>query len=222
MIGVMAGLVGLVLVIAAVIFLFSRSKRRAQRVKLIRGITLLDRLDDAACDYFYNKKKGALPDEVWAPFIAEADKHGDLVDAVITEARGAEDKFIDAARYKKGMKWTFTVAGLGSLYGPPGTKGPEPWRAQVQVIPGYVQIEGVRANVLFFIRHILVKGNDTSGWYGKATIILLRDKPSPPPETSDAPLVKELPPPAGDKKPSEAGAKPAEGAPAPAPKANSG
>ncbi len=176
LIAVMVGLVGMVLVIVALIFFFKKRNQRAERLKHIRGITLLDKLDDVAADYFYNDKKDRLPKEVWAPFVAEAEKHKDLVDAVITRSRGAIDDFVDAARYKKGMKWG--MKGRGKFYGPRRV-GKYPESGQVQVLEGHVLIDNRSARVLFFRRPIIdPKGQ---GWYGKATIILLRDAPSPEP-----------------------------------------
>jgi hypothetical protein len=188
-IALLAGLVGLVLVIGALIFYIKKSRERAYRIKLIRGITLLDKLDDAACDYFYNEKEGRLPDEVWAPFVAEADKHNDLVDAVITRSRGAIDDFVDAARYKKGMKWG--MKGRGTFYGEPRA-GKYPDSGKVQVVEGHVEIGKRGARVLFFRRPIT--DPKTDGWYGKATIILLLDAPSPEPEPGQGLEVRPLPP----------------------------
>ncbi len=195
LIPVMVGLIGIVLAIVALIFYVKRKGAYDVRVKHIRGITLLDELDDLACDYFYNKKEGPLPEKAWAPFVAEANKHGDLVDAVITRSKGATDELLDAARYKKGMKWS--MQGTGKYYGPKGT-GKDSWRAQVQVLEGYVAIDGHTAPVLFFRRPILVPGQGTNWEYGKATIVLLRDTPSPVPGSYDI-KVNPLPLPAPGK-----------------------
>jgi hypothetical protein len=182
LIAVMVGLIGIVLVIVALIFYFDKKKKRDKRIKMIRGIVLLDKLDDLACDYFYNKKEGPLPEEAWAPFIAEANKHGDVVDAVITLSKGAIDEFVDAARYKQGMKWG--MKGRGEFYGPKGSDK-NASRAQVQVLKGHVEIGKRGARVFFFRRPILVPGKGTDWEYGKATIIILRDVPSPLPESYD-------------------------------------
>jgi hypothetical protein len=190
-----AALLGLGLVILALIYHLNVRAKCARQVKLIRGIQLLDRLDDLACDCLYNQKKGPLPAEDWAYFVAEAEKHGDLVDAVIQRAQGFDYQFVDSALYRKSLKWTVSRLGRGELYGPEGNVGPEPWRAQVQVLPGRVAVPGRRgsAPVLFFHRHILLRGRSTKGWYGRATIILRTDVPSPKPGSvtaqsgSDAP-----------------------------------
>jgi len=190
LIAVMVGLIGMALVIVALIFYIRKRDERARRLKLIRGITLLDRLDDVAADYFYNDRKNRLPKEAWAPFVAEAEKHKDLVDAVITRSRGAIDDFVDAARYKKGMKWRMN--GPGRFYGEP-RDGRYPESGKVQVVEGHVIIDHRSARVLFFRRPIIDPKGE--GWFGKATIILLRDAPSPEPPPGAGLEVNALPEP---------------------------
>lgn len=187
----LVGLVGVVLVIAAAVYHLKESKKRARRVKEIRGVRILEELTAVACDFFYNEKKAPLPDEAWKPFTAYA-ADGDFVDAIITRSKGAEDEFVDAARYKEGMKWGMT--NRMTYYGKrgPGTEG---WRCQVQVVEGHVIIGGKSARVLFFRRPILVPEKKTIWEYGKATVILLREAPSPEPgePPSGEPEVKEIP-----------------------------
>jgi hypothetical protein len=204
LIALMVGLVGLVLVIIAAIYFVKRRRERAERVKLIRGIRLLDKFDDVVCDYFYNKKEGRLPKATWDKFLGNIGPHEDLVDAVVTLSKGAVDEFVDAARYKKGMKWG--MKGRGDFYGPPGT-GKDPWRARVQVVEGHVEIGKRSARVIFFRRPILVPDKGTSWEYGKATIILLLDAPSPEPDSYDLPAVSPLPPKKGEEEKKPAGPK---------------
>ncbi len=189
MLGVAAALVGLGLISLAGWYYVSQREKRARRVKVLRGVDLLEKLTPIACDYFYTGKHLALkrepvPTSVWAPFVA-AHNDGDLVDAVITD-HNPQPIFYDAAFYRTGksadgQSMVWGMAATGSEYLGEAGPAPEPHRTQVQVVEGFVQIGGVRRKAMFFRRPILVDLSKTDREYGKAVIILLADVPSPEP-----------------------------------------
>jgi hypothetical protein len=195
---IMAASLGLALLVAAGVFYFKRSIARAERVKLVRGMTILDQLDDLACDYYYNEKDkvndGHLPDAAWEPFrkLAAGD---DVFDCIIMTAKGASDQFADALYYKEGKakNGESLVFQLGRYedYGPPGL-GQNPEKAKVRVIEGHVQVGGAKRPVLFFRRAILHPKLHTTQWFGHAVVVIFRDVPSP--DSSGAiPVVQPLP-----------------------------
>lgn len=214
----LVALVGVVLVIGAFVHYMIKRQERAEQVKIIRGITLLDQLDDIACDYYYTgkdkKNDGHLPDAIWAPFKEHA-KAGDLFDAVITVSEGTSDPTADACFYKEGK-----AAGGETLrfsMGKPRHEGklgpqPNPQRAQVQIVNGSVIIGTKSKRVIFFRRPILHPLYGTRQWFGQAVIILYRDVDSPEPEEIKTPEVKPLPEPEKKEEPEKEAAPTAENA----------
>ncbi len=203
----LVALVGVVLVIGAFVYYMIERRKRAEQVKIIRGMTLLDQLDDIACDYYYTgkdkKNDGHLPDAAWAPFKEHA-KAGDLFDAVITVSEGAKDPTADACFYKEGKaaggEALRVTMGRPRYEGKPGPQ-PNPKRAQVQIVNGSVVIGTKSKRVIFFRRPILHPLHGTKMWFGQAVIILYRDVDSPEPENLEPPEVKPLPEPEKKKDP---------------------
>ncbi len=205
----LVALVGVVLVIGAFAYYMIQRQKRARQVKIIRGMILLDQLDDIACDYYYTgkdkKNEGHLPEEVWAPFKEHA-KAGDLFDAVITVSQGAKDPTADACFYKEGKAAGGEVVRYSmGRHWPEGPAGPppNPDMGRVQIIEGSVIIGTKSKRVYFFRRPILHPKHGTGGWYGRAMIILYRDAASPEPEEYELPEVKALPKPGKKEEPKE-------------------
>jgi hypothetical protein len=200
----MTGLVGMVLIVAALVFhIYARVGYRKQ-VKLVRGLTLLGELDDLACDYYYNEKDkkdgGQMPPEVWASFKKHAEA-GDLFDAMIMTSHGAEDKVADACFYRTGraaggqeVKFTW---GRYWYHGKPGPP-PAPEMAQVQVVEGYVVIGNKQERVICFRRPI-VHPKHPNLRFGRAVIVLYADAPSAEPgEAPGGPAAAEPAPEGGE------------------------
>lgn len=200
--GILAACAGLVLVGLAAYFYKTRSEESARAAKWKRGVEILNRLTkDVACDYFYNRKQGRLPDEAWAPFRAyETDGRGDFLDAMLIrkDIAGA-NMILDAARYKEGkgidgqqMAWSELTP---SVYlGRPG-QPPEPQRAQVEIFEGKVRM-GTAAQPVFIFRRPILDNDRTSFELGQAVVILFRD-PQPGAAPAATPARPESAPSAG-------------------------
>jgi outer membrane biosynthesis protein TonB len=224
---VLASLLGAALVGAALYYHFEQRKKHFAAVKLLRGVELLDRLTPVACDYFYAKKEGALPLEAWAP-LRECEKDPDFFEAMITRSKGAEDHFVDAARYK-GLKSRDGTVVHPRMYSSGfdylGERGPQPYpeKTQVQRVLGEVAIGDKIRPAIFFRRPILLDPNRTDSEMGKAVIILFNDVPSPEPgRLAAAPAPESKPetqpaPAPEEPKPAPAEQKPPAPAPTPAP-----
>jgi hypothetical protein len=215
--GVLAGCLGLVLIGLAGFFYKGRSEESARARKWKRGIEILNQLTPIACDYIYARKKGALPEEVWAPFRAY-EKDGDFLDAMIVyRDLAGRYEILDAARYKSGksqdgqmMNWSTSMSTRRHHPRPRPDREPDP--ASVEIVEGEVTIGGVSRNVVFFRRPIIDEGVRSSLEYGLATVILFKDAPGPTGGAGPAPAKPGDTPPAvkTEAKPEE------KGSPAPA------
>ena len=200
--GVAVGLVGFLMVCIAGYWVFTRSLKRKENIKMKRGLDLLEQLVPIACDYYYTGKdkenNGHLPDAVWAPLKKHIEESEDVFDAVITLSQGATDPYADACLYKEGKSAAGQVIrvamGKNWYHGRPGPP-PNPEMGQVQIIEGSVTIGSVTEKVYFFRRPILDQKKGTGAWHGRAMIILFRDRSSP--ETT--PLLVPYPSASGDK-----------------------
>ena len=200
MLGVAAALVGLGLISLAGWYYVSQREKRVHRVRMIRGLALLEKLTPLATDYYYSGKGLAdkpepLPPEKWAAF-KEQEGEADFVDAMITKTVGKENHFADAFRYKTGK----TAQGEPI---PGNTRAAKIWfypedrqapdDQSVQVIEGRTTIGGVERSVIMIRRSIMVGPSKPGLEYGKALIILLADVPCPEPGAAAGPAT----PPAG-------------------------
>jgi len=218
MLGLLAAVAGVGMVGLAAWHYFTQRQARAYQLKLCRGITLVNELTPTACKYFYSAKKEAPTQEDWKPFRDCKARDGDIFDAMITESVGAEDRVADAAFYRDGkgadgsvMRWGLQAHNY-RYYGQVGPgREPDCHRTQVQVVPGYVELGGVKKSALFFRRPILEKPDKTDTEYGKAVVILLADVPSPEPSAAPTAVPAPAPQPPGPPTPAPA-------APAPEPK----